>query len=227
MSDYRYRAPVTDRRYNDWHYTLSNRCSYFDLDGVEVSPDRRWLALVETTTDPGKATSWTEWGARQLNIPAFLVIYPVRELYPELRGEVLVTVVTKWWPAPEGPPFPRMMEIPLGIWGQWIEWLHSPDFIDGAYARTRPNVGRDVTVPLLPAMRCTAYWYAQHAGLWTDLGHLRELDYRAAVVAGWHGLGPALVLEGPYLVHTWPQWIWDRAANRDHSQGRPVSAGSR
>jgi hypothetical protein len=65
---------------------------------------------------------------------------------------------------------------------------------------------------LPPGARCTAYWYARAAGLPCDLEFLRALGLAAWYAAAWHGLAPAKVAEGPYLVHTWPQQAWDEAA---------------
>jgi hypothetical protein len=65
---------------------------------------------------------------------------------------------------------------------------------------------------LPPGARCTAYWYAQAAGLPCDLASLLALGRAAAHAAAWSGIPPAKVAEGPYLVHTWPQQAWDEAA---------------
>jgi hypothetical protein len=62
-----------------------------------------------------------------------------------------------------------------------------------------------------PEWRCSAYWYAARAGMLTgdDLEFLRCLGLRAARLARWHGIPPQAVPEGPYLVHMWPEWVWD------------------
>lgn len=65
-------------------------------------------------------------------------------------------------------------------------------------------------------MRCSAYWYALHAGLLTgdgDLEFLRCLGLHAARLARWHGIPPWQVSEGPYLVFMWPEWVWDVTAD--------------
>lgn len=64
---------------------------------------------------------------------------------------------------------------------------------------------------LPPGMRCTGYWYARAEGMDTDLEFLRELGLAAWRVARWSGCAPALVPEGPYRVHTWPEEVWDAA----------------
>jgi hypothetical protein len=66
---------------------------------------------------------------------------------------------------------------------------------------------------LLPAgMRCSAFWYAQHRGLPTSLGYLKALGLTAYRMAVWEGLEPWQVPEGPWIVHMWPERIWDAAA---------------
>jgi hypothetical protein len=70
---------------------------------------------------------------------------------------------------------------------------------------------------LPPGARCTAYWYAQHAGMLTgdgDFEFLRALGLAAWRIAGRHRLPEAKVPEGPYLVHQWPEWCWSQAADR-------------
>ena len=69
---------------------------------------------------------------------------------------------------------------------------------------------------LPPDYRCTAYWYAQRAGLLTgngDLEFLRCLGLRAWHLAGYYGV-PAWpkIPEGPFMVLLWPEVIWDTAA---------------
>jgi hypothetical protein len=73
---------------------------------------------------------------------------------------------------------------------------------------------------LLPddSWTCTAYWYAFHGGMWTgdwpsDLEFLRELGYRAAARAHWHGVPERRVPEGPHWVHQWPEWIFAQTAD--------------
>lgn len=61
-------------------------------------------------------------------------------------------------------------------------------------------------------IRVTAYRYALDHGLPCDLESLARLGGRAAQMARGHGLSPRRVPEGPYLVHSWPGWLWDRAA---------------
>lgn len=80
--------------------------------------------------------------------------------------------------------------------------------------------------PLLPdaSWRCSAYWYCRQARMLTgdwpgDLEFLRELGYRAAAMANWYGIPPWTVNEGPYRVHTWPEYIWKQTvdAMADHA----------
>lgn len=63
-----------------------------------------------------------------------------------------------------------------------------------------------------PELRVTAYWYAATHGLPCDLDYLKDLGYHAARVAAWQGMQPWRVPEGPYWVHTWPEWLWTRCA---------------
>jgi hypothetical protein len=65
---------------------------------------------------------------------------------------------------------------------------------------------------LLPSgMRCSSFWYAQARGLPTDIGYLRVLGLTAYRMAIWEGLAPWQVQEGPFLVHMWPERIFDAA----------------
>ena len=68
---------------------------------------------------------------------------------------------------------------------------------------------------LPPGMWCTAFWYAERAGLLTgdDLEFLRDLGARAARLARWYGYPEWIVPEGPYQVHMWPEHVWDEVAN--------------
>lgn len=72
---------------------------------------------------------------------------------------------------------------------------------------------------LPPGMRCTAYWYAQRAGMMPygitdpdDIEFLRVLGARAALRARWYGYPEWLVPEGPFRVHMWPEHVWDEVA---------------
>ena len=65
---------------------------------------------------------------------------------------------------------------------------------------------------LPPSMRCSAYWYAQNRGLPVSIGYLKSLGLIAARMAYREGLAPWQVPEGPYLVHQWPEHIWDAAS---------------
>lgn len=69
---------------------------------------------------------------------------------------------------------------------------------------------------LPPGCFCTAYWYAQRAGLLTgnwpaDLDFLACLGLRAERLARAHRVPYWTVPEGPYRVHMQPEWIWDLA----------------
>lgn len=73
---------------------------------------------------------------------------------------------------------------------------------------------------LPPGMRCTAYWYAQRAGMMPygitdpdDIEFLRVLGARAALRARWYGYPEWLVPEGPFRVHMWPEHVWDEVAS--------------
>lgn len=112
LSGFRYRAAVVDRRYMDWHYNLDQRCSQMDLDSIEI--DHRtgaWLALIETTTNPEKATNWTRWGAERLGIPGFLVVLPVAI---PLGSQTSITVRRIH-------PAANTAKTTLGAWGRYIE----------------------------------------------------------------------------------------------------------
>lgn len=69
-------------------------------------------------------------------------------------------------------------------------------------------------------IRCSAYWYANRAGMLPygvtdpdDQEFLRDLGARAARLGRWYGYPPWLVPEGPYLVHMWPEHVWDEVAS--------------
>jgi hypothetical protein len=109
-----YRAEQVDRRYNDWHYMLSRRCRYIDLDGVEVDSKDMPLALMEITSNPGKRAPIMVEIARRCEVPAFLVRIPSEgELTPET-----IIYVRQVHPR----EFGRSMT--LAEWGQEIERLH-------------------------------------------------------------------------------------------------------
>lgn len=59
--------------------------------------------------------------------------------------------------------------------------------------------------------RVTAYWYASQRGLPCDLEYLKALGAAAARHARWQGIPVLRVPEGPYLVHAWPEAVWDEA----------------
>jgi hypothetical protein len=75
---------------------------------------------------------------------------------------------------------------------------------------------------LPPGWRCTAYYYAAHSGLPVTYSYLLELGLRAARAARWLGLRQATVREGPFRVHTWPEWVWVRAAASLAIPARPA-----
>lgn len=69
-------------------------------------------------------------------------------------------------------------------------------------------------------VRCSAYWYAQRAGMLPygvtdpdDMEFLRDLGARAARLGRWHGYPEWVVPEGPYLVYMWPEHVWDEVAS--------------
>lgn len=63
-----------------------------------------------------------------------------------------------------------------------------------------------------PESRVTAYRYAVHHGLPCTLEYLAELGRQAARRARWLGLESRQVPEGPFLVHAWPERIWEEVA---------------
>ena len=83
-----------------------------------------------------------------------------------------------------------------------------------------------VMAGLLPAgMRCSGYWYALHRGLPCDLAYLKGLGLAAARLARWEGLEPWQVREGPWIVHQWPERIWDDAARQPAGVLRELGGG--
>lgn len=62
---------------------------------------------------------------------------------------------------------------------------------------------------MIPGCRVTAYWYASHHGLPCDLDYLKAFGAAAARLARWQGILVLRVPEGPYLVHSWPEAVWD------------------
>lgn len=77
-----------------------------------------------------------------------------------------------------------------------------------------------VTRYLPPGTCCTAYWYAQRAGMLSygvtdpdDLEFLRVLGARAALLGRWYGYPQWKVPEGPFLVFMWPEHVWDEVAS--------------
>lgn len=111
-----FRAAQVDRRYNDWHYSLSRRCRYMDLDGVEFDRYSKPLALIETTTNPEKITTVMCVIARRCKVPAYLVILPAM---PEpLTAETVVTVR-------QVSPVYTVRRVSLAAWGEFIENLHA------------------------------------------------------------------------------------------------------
>lgn len=72
-----------------------------------------------------------------------------------------------------------------------------------------------------PRLRCSAYWYAERAGMLPygitdpdDLEFLRVLGARAALLARWYGYAPWKVPEGPFpAVFMWPEHVWDEVAS--------------
>ena len=81
---------------------------------------------------------------------------------------------------------------------------------------------------LPPGLRCSAWWYARARGLPQDLDCLMQLGAVAAGMARWEGLEPWQVPERhpdgiTYLVHMWPERIWDAAANGVQAAARAGS----
>jgi len=116
-----YRANKVDRRYNDWHYSLSKRCEYMDLDGVEFNQSRDALLLLEVTSNPEKYTTVLRRLAQKAGLPAVLVMIPPAPEPLLSTTEIIVTVV---WCPPEtnAPPHGRMT---LSAWGEYLEQLHA------------------------------------------------------------------------------------------------------
>lgn len=76
----RYRAETPDRRFLDWHYTLSPRWLFMDLDGVPAC-GRCWypIALIETTTNPKKAPAVLRRLSLLSRLPAYLLLFLARD----------------------------------------------------------------------------------------------------------------------------------------------------
>jgi hypothetical protein len=122
-----YRADQVDRRYNDWHYTLPIWCKYMDLDGVEFGPGGKPLALIETTGNPGKATTIMCSLARSAGIPAYLVLIPAGELTDETEIRVRrVEPLTDW------------RKMTLAAWGEFIKLMHVSAGLAGSSPAARP-----------------------------------------------------------------------------------------
>ncbi len=60
-----------------------------------------------------------------------------------------------------------------------------------------------------PELRVTAYYYSLSRGLPCDLDSLLALGLAAAREARWLGIPGAKVPEGPLLVHTWPESVFE------------------
>jgi hypothetical protein len=72
----RYRG-MTDRRYQDWHYTLPQDWDFIDLDGLDCCRRcREPLLLTESSKDPNKATSIMRRLAERADVQAVLIIMP-------------------------------------------------------------------------------------------------------------------------------------------------------
>ena len=81
----------TDRRFNDWHYTLPVDWWYIDLDGVEVCRQcRSPLLLYEVTRDPNKAVTILARLAAMAGIPAVLMLLPDETEAPQLDESSVV-----------------------------------------------------------------------------------------------------------------------------------------
>lgn len=90
-----------DLSYSKWHRTLSDDCTYIDIDCLEYCDRCKCpLALVELAQDRGqerKATTVMRRLAHMANLPAFLVFYQidpeprfrVRQVYPHKAGEAV------------------------------------------------------------------------------------------------------------------------------------------
>jgi hypothetical protein len=65
---------------------------------------------------------------------------------------------------------------------------------------------------LSPGQRCTIYWFAKNHGLPTTFNYLAALGQAVNKRAGWIGLLPGKVQEGPYVVNSWPETVIARIA---------------
>jgi hypothetical protein len=72
-----------------------------------------------------------------------------------------------------------------------------------------------------PDIRVTAYWYAAHHGLPCDLDYLLEFGAQAARRARWLGIGEQKMQEGPLIVHTWPEFVFDQVMRARQQPAAP------
>ena len=78
-----------------------------------------------------------------------------------------------------------------------------------------------------PEPRVTAYWHASTHGLPLDPDFLLELGIQAARRARWLGIGEAKTPEGPFLVHTWSDSVFDYVAPRSPAAAAAMTAAGR
>src|ERR1700760_1308918 len=64
-----------------------------------------------------------------------------------------------------------------------------------------------------PEPRETAWGYVWRQGLawkYGYIGPLAEIGLRAAALARGGGIEEDRIPEGPFIVHTWPPWVWQK-----------------
>jgi hypothetical protein len=93
-----------------------------DLDGVEFDKKREPIMLVETSTNPEKATTVIRNLARRANVDAYLVLLPKPSI--ALTDETIITV-TRVWDHTVAAPNRKVRQMTLKEWGDRLERLHA------------------------------------------------------------------------------------------------------
>ncbi len=115
------RYGTRDLTFSRWHRTLSNDATCIDLDFCEYCNHcKKPLALIETARDVGQAfkpTTILRELAKQADIPAWLILYTIREDSPHGIGSCKIKSV---WPNSSD-----LIVCTLDAIGRRIEKLHA------------------------------------------------------------------------------------------------------